>query len=229
MVAAGIDGVYSYAGRTEAPLPQPLPTRVGSFGGIPGLVKYLHGQAVTHVIDATHPFAAQMSTNAVAACAQTGIPLLALERLAWIATDEDQWTHVPDVAAAVTALPDHPSRIFLAIGRQSLADFAAKPEHQYLLRLVDAPNALPLPNVEVTVSRGPFTVDADLALLKIHRIQMIVSKNSGGSGAAAKLEAARILKLPVLMIERPIVPDRPRVQTATEILAWLGHRADLGA
>ena len=85
-----------------------------------------------------------------------------------------------------------------------------------------------LPGAEVVVSRGPFTLEGDLALLTAHRIQMVVSKNSGGSGAAAKLEAARVLKLPVLMIDRPVVPERPRVQTVAEVLAWLAHPANLG-
>ena len=226
--AAGMDGVYSYAGRTEAPLPQPLPTRVGGFGGIDGLVRYLRAEAVSHVVDATHPFAAQMSTHAVAACAETGIPLLALERLPWAATDGDQWQHVPDIASAVVALPDAPLRIFLAIGRQNLEGFATRPDHHYLVRLVDAGAGLRLPGADVVASRGPFTLEGDLALLTAHRIQMVVSKNSGGSGAAAKLEAARALKLPVLMIDRPLVPERPRVQTVAEVLVWLTHPANLG-
>ena len=162
------------------------------------------------------------------ACAETGIPLLAFERLPWAATEGDQWQHVPDIASAVVALPDAPLRIFLAIGRQNLEEFAARPKHHYLVRLVDVGADLLLPGAEVVVSRGPFTLEGDLALLKAHRIQMVVSKNSGGSGAAAKLEAARALKLPVLMIDRPLVPERPQVQTVAEVLAWLTHPANLG-
>ena len=132
------------------------------------------------------------------------------------------------MAQAVAALPQAPSRIFLAIGRQNLEDFAARPEHHYLLRLVDAPDQPPLPECEIILSRGPFTVQGDLDLLRRHQIQLIVSKNSGGSGAAAKLEAARVLRLPVLMIDRPFVPERPRVETVAEVMAWLGHPATLG-
>jgi precorrin-6A/cobalt-precorrin-6A reductase len=228
MAAAGIGGVFSYAGRTGTPLPQPLPVRIGGFGGISGLIAYLQAEAVTQVIDATHPFAAQMSAHAVAACAATGVPLLALERLPWMQGEGDLWTAVPDIAAAVQALPPLPQRIFLAIGKQNLDAFAARPEHHYLLRLVDTPGALPLPRADVILSRGPFSLQGDLDLLKDHRIQLVVSKNSGGAGAEAKVQAARALHLPVLMIDRPVVPERPRVETVAEVLAWLGHPANLG-
>ena len=117
---AGLAGVYSYAGRTEAPMGQPIHMRMGGFGGVEGLRTYLVDQAITHVIDATHPFAAQMSTNAVAACTATGTPLIALERAPWVAGEGDRWTHVPDIAAAVAALAGPPQRVFLAIGRQHL-------------------------------------------------------------------------------------------------------------
>lgn len=228
MAAAGVRGVFSYAGRTEAPVAQPLPCRVGGFGGVAGLVSYLRTESVTHVVDATHPFAAQMSAHAVAACTETGTPLLALERLPWVAGPGDRWTRVPDTAAAVLALPEERTRIFLAIGRQHLEDFAARPAHHYLLRLVDAPTTPPLPDCEIVLSRGPFTVEGDLDLLEAHGIQLIVSKNSGGVGAEAKLMAARQLRLPVLMIDRPVVPDRQSVQTVADVLDWLGHPANLG-
>ena len=134
---AGMDAVFSYAGRTDAPVAQPLPMRVGGFGGVSGLADYLRREGITHVVDATHPFAARMSGNAIAACAETGTPLIALERAPWQAQAGDDWRHVADIDAAVAALPDDPARVFLAIGKQTLAPFAAKPQHHYLLRLVD--------------------------------------------------------------------------------------------
>lgn len=229
LAAAGIDAVYSYAGRTEAPVSQPLPCRVGGFGGISGLVSYLRSESVSHVIDATHPFAAQMSRNAIAACAETGVKLVALEREPWRAGPSDDWTLVPDLAAAVAALPQGPRRIFLAIGRQHLEDFAAMSQHHYLLRLVDPPQApLPLASAQAVIARGPFTLDGDLDLLRTHRIDLIVAKNAGGIGARAKLDAARQLGLPVILIDRPAVPERPRVETVAEVLDWLDHPADLG-
>jgi precorrin-6A/cobalt-precorrin-6A reductase len=227
MADQGIDAVFSYAGRTEAPVRQPLPQRIGGFGGVAGLVDYLRQNAMTHLIDATHPFAAQMSHHAVEAASQTQTPLVAFERAPWQPMQGDLWHHVPDMAEAVAALPDAPARVFLAIGRQNLEDFATKPQHHYLLRLVDHPAALPLPQTTALIARGPFTLQGDLDLLQSHRITHIVAKNAGGSGARAKLDAARALSLPVILINRPFVPDRPKVDSVPQVLAWL-HRANLG-
>ena len=219
---AGRDAVYSYAGRTVAPLSQPLPVRVGGFGGVEGLAHYLQAEAISHVIDATHPFAATMSRNAVEACGVTGTSLVALERAPWVAGDGDRWTHVPDLAGAVAALGDSPQRVFLAIGRQTLAAFAAAPQHHYLLRLVDPPDApLPLPRTDVILARGPFDVASDRALMISHRIEVVVAKNAGGAGAKAKLTAARDLGLPVILIDRPEVPTRQVMRTVEAVMDWL--------
>lgn len=218
---AGLAGVYSYAGRTEAPMGQPIHMRVGGFGGVEGLRSYLKAEAITHVIDATHPFAAQMSANAVAACEAEGIPLIALERAPWTPAEGDRWTHVPDIAAAVAALAGPPQRVFLAIGRQHIDAFAAQPQHTYLLRLVDAPSEpLPFP-AEVAVARGPFDVTGDTSLMREHNIDVVVAKNAGGKGAVAKIAAARTLGLPVVMIDRPFVPRRRLVRSVAEVVAWL--------
>jgi precorrin-6A/cobalt-precorrin-6A reductase len=229
LAEAGMEAVFSYAGRTEAPLAQPLPTRVGGFGGIAGLQTWLQAQCISHVVDATHPFAAQMSGNAIAACAAVGIPLLALERPAWAAQAGDQWLHVSDIAAAVAALPQAPARVFLAIGRQNLAAFAACPQHHYLLRLVDALPDLPLLQAEVLLARGPFTVDGDRAVLQAHGISHVVAKNAGGRGAEAKLVAARALGIPVILVDRPDIPARATVATEAEVMDWIAaHPADRG-
>lgn len=221
--------VFSYAGRTDSPAPQPLPVRVGGFGGAEGLARYLSSEGITHVIDATHPFAAAMSANAVAACAATGTPLCAHERAPWVAGEGDDWTHVADIDSAVAALPEAPMRIFLAIGRQTLDPFAAKPWHQYILRLVDPPKApLPLPGAEVIVGRGPFDAAADQRLLAARRIKLIVAKNAGGEGARAKLDAARALCIPVIMIDRPVLPPRPVARDLAGVMAFLAHRVPLG-
>lgn len=219
----GLDAVFSYAGRTETPVAQPLPTRIGGFGGVAGLQAFLADQEITHVIDATHPFAAQMSRNAVAACAGQ-VPLVALQRPAWVAGDGDRWIHVPDMAHAVQALPDVPARVFLAIGKQTLNDFAAKPQHHYLLRLVDPPgDVLPLAKATAIIARGPFSAAGDTALLQTHAITHIVAKNAGGAGAEAKLLAARALRLPVILIDRPAVPERQVVTTVAGVMDWLHH------
>ncbi len=218
---AGLAGVYSYAGRTEVPMGQPIHMRVGGFGGVEGLIAYLTDQSITHVIDATHPFAAQMSTHAVAACAATGTPLIALERAPWVPGEGDRWTHVADIPAAVAALHGPPQRVFLAIGRQHIEAFAAQPQHRYLLRLVDQPSGpLPFP-AELVVARGPFDVAGDTALMRKHGTEVIVAKNAGGKGAVAKIAAARALGLPVLMIDRPAVPPRRVAHGVAGVMAWL--------
>lgn len=227
--AAGVDAVFSYAGRTAAPVAQPLPTRIGGFGGADGLAEYLRLHAISQVIDATHPFAAQISRNAVAACAATQTPLIVLQRPAWSPDPQDRWSLVADTAAAVAALPDAPARVFLAIGKQTLDVFAAKPQHHYLLRLVDAPDApLPLPDCAVIIERGPFTTAGDTALMQRHAITHIVAKNAGGTGAQAKLEASRALRLPVILIERPEMPPRRIVAEVAQVMDWLHHSARLG-
>ena len=221
LAEAQIPAILSYMGRVERPKPQPIPTRIGGFGGVPGLIQYLRDHEITHVIDATHPFAAQMSTNAIAACAATGTPLLALTRPAWEPGPGDQWHRVPDIPAAVAALQGPPRRVLLAIGRMHLADFAAQPQHHYHLRLVDAPaEPPPLPDHQITLDRGPFSAEADQKLLQDHRIDLIVSKNAGGTGSVSKLIAARTLGLPVLMIDRPQLPPRRETQDLAEALAF---------
>jgi len=232
LAAAGVPAVFSYAGRTDAPLAQPLPTRVGGFGGVAGLRDYLRSEAITHVIDATHPFAAQMSRHAVQACDELALPLLALERPAWQAQCGDLWLHTPDLAGAVAALPASPARVFLAIGRQHVQPFLAQTRHWYLLRVVDPGVALPEDRGTVVIDRGPFTLDKDLALMQRHRITHVVAKNAGGVGAQAKLAAARQLGCPVILIDRPQLPARATVSTVEQALCWLAgqtvHEADRG-
>jgi precorrin-6A/cobalt-precorrin-6A reductase len=230
VAAAGLNAIYSYAGRTQVPVNQPLPTRKGGFGGAEGLADVIRQERITHVVDATHPFATEISRNAVIACAATHTPLIALERPPWTRTDGDIWIEVTDIAAAVTALPQAPARVFLAIGRQHIAPFSAKPQHAYTLRFIDSPDgALPLERAEIIVSRGPFTLAGEEELMRTRRIEWLVARNSGGAGARAKIDAARELGLPVIMIKRPELPDRPRAQSVVEVMRWLGHDADLGA
>lgn len=227
--ARGISAILSYAGRTAAPAAQPVPVRIGGFGGIDGLAGYLAVARITHLVDATHPFAARISGNAVAAARIAGVPLLALTRPAWRPVTGDRWTGVADIAAAVGALDGPGRRILLALGRMHVAAFAARPQHHYLLRFVDAPAVPPpLPHHTLVVDRGPFTLAGDRALMTAHRIDLIVAKNAGGTGAAAKLAAARALELPVLLIDRPAMPDRAAVEDVAAVLDWLDHDIDRG-
>ncbi|MGH6680892.1 MAG: cobalt-precorrin-6A reductase, partial [Bradyrhizobium sp.] len=184
---ANIDAVYSYAGSTRIPLPHVLPTRIGGFGGTDGLAAFLRQERITHVVDATHPFAVEISRHAVEACAATRVALVALERVPWTRTDRDRWHEVVDIDGAAAALPEAPARVFLAIGRKHLAPFTIKPQHSYTLRFVYAPHAaLPLPNAEVVISRGPFTLDGDRDLMRARGIEWVVARNAGGDGARAK-------------------------------------------
>lgn len=230
MAQRGMNGTISFAGRVARPVRQPLPQRVGGFGGVTGLSAYLRTENITHVVDATHPFAAQMSQNAVAACTEAGVPLAALTRAPWSQEPDDLWTSVPDMAGAVAALDRPAVRVMLAIGRMHLSLFALHPQHFYLLRLVDAPDAaLSFPDHHIEVDRGPFNMENDLALMRAHRISLIVSKNAGGSGAYAKLRAARALNLPVIMIDRPKMPDRYELHEVRAVLDWVSHATtDLG-
>ncbi|WP_183588931.1 cobalt-precorrin-6A reductase [Paracoccus pantotrophus] len=225
LAEAGMDAVYSYAGCTRKPVVQPLPTRIGGFGGPEGLADYLRAERISHVIDATHPFAEGMSRNAVAACCATGTALIALERPPWAAEPGDRWTRVADYQAAARALPGDGSAVFLAIGRQNLQPFVGL-NHVWMLRFAEVA-AHPLRDATLIVSRGPFTVAGDMALMRRHAIAHVVAKNAGGQAAQAKLAAARALGLPVVMIDRPVLPLRRVVATPAEVMAWL-HGADRG-
>lgn len=206
------------------PKTQPIAVRIGGFGGVPGLVRYLHEHGVTHIVDATHPFAAQMSGNAITAAAQAGVPLLALTRPPWHPGPGDRWQPVADISAAVAALDGAAKVIMLALGRMHLAEFEAQPQHHYILRLVDAPASLPpLPQHTIVVSRGPFDVEGDTALMRQYGVDLVVAKNAGGTGAQAKLLAARSLGLPVVMVERPVIAVRREVGSVAEVLQWLDH------
>lgn len=221
--------MLSYAGRTDNPRAQPVPIRIGGFGGVAGLARYLRDEGVTHLVDATHPFAAQMSTHAVEAAAQSGVPLIALTRPAWTAQPGDRWETVPDISAAVAALAGPARRVMLALGRMHVDAFAAQPQHHYLLRFVDSPTEAPaLPRHHLVVDRGPFTAEGDTALLRDHAIDLIVAKNAGGTGAVAKLHAARALGIAVLMIDRPALPQRREAQDVDAVLHWIVQPADLG-
>ncbi|PLX37792.1 MAG: cobalt-precorrin-6A reductase [Hyphomicrobiales bacterium] len=226
---AGLAAVLSYAGRVDNPRAQPVETRIGGFGGAEGLAQWMRDNTITHLVDATHPFAAQISTNAVEAARLAGVPLMAFERKPWVGKTGDRWRSVPDMAGAVAALEGNARRVFLAIGRQNLDLFAAQPQHHYLLRLVDPPqDPQPLPDCKIVVDRGPFRYDDDLALLKGHAIDCVVAKNAGGEGARAKIDAARTLGLEVILIARPAVPERPVAHDLATVMAFLGHDADRG-
>lgn len=218
----GLEVVSSLAGRLREPVMPVGVSRVGGFGGPDGLAAWLGAEQVGAVVDATHPFAASITTAAVTACGRTGVPLLVLRRPGWTAGPGDDWYRVPTPAAAADALAGLGERVFLTTGRSGLAVFAGLTAHWFLIRAVDPP-APPLPaRNELLLDRGPFTVEGERALFLGHRIQVLVTKDSGGPMTGAKLVVARELGLPVVVQDRPPAPDAETVATVDEAVAWLG-------
>jgi precorrin-6A/cobalt-precorrin-6A reductase len=212
----------SLAGRTAAPKPQPLPTRIGGFGGIAGLEAWLRDNAIDAVIDATHPFAAQISAHAVAACQAQSVPLASIVRAPWQYRDGDRWIEVDTTEAAALALGQAPTRVFLSLGRLELDAFAAAPQHHYLARTIDPPDAVALPpDIRFIHDRGPFDAPREEEFLRRERIAIVVSKNAGGSATYPKIAAARALKIPVVMIARPAKPIGTRLDSPEAAMRWL--------
>ncbi|KQO68175.1 cobalt-precorrin-6X reductase [Methylobacterium sp. Leaf89] len=210
----------SLAGRTSRPKPEPVPTRIGGFGGVEGLAAWLAQDRTDLVVDATHPFAARMSANAAEACARTGTRLLAIRRPAWRPVAGDRWVEVPDMAAAARALGPAPRRVFLTIGRQEVGAFAGAPQHDYVVRAIED-IALAVPRLTSVQARGPFDAAAEAAFLAEGAIEVLVSKNSGGGATYGKIAAARALRLPVVMVDRPEKPDVPSVPDVAGALAGI--------
>lgn len=225
--------ISSLAGRTEVPQKPPGELRIGGFGGVEGLTDYLSTEKIDLVLDATHPFAAQMARHAHDACKLLGIPRAKLVRPAWVAAPGDRWSMMPSLAAAATFLRFHPAqRIFLTLGRQDLGAFVPLGDEDnphgnarwFLTRSVDPPGeGSALPRGELLLARGPFTPDDEKALLLQHRIDLLVTRNSGGS--AAKIAAAAELHIPVLMIDRPPLPPGEQLDSVSAALSWINIHA----
>lgn len=217
----------SLAGRTESPVAQGVPVRSGGFGGADGLAAYLREAGIDLLIDATHPYAAQISANAAQASRLTGVPILALRRPGWKPVDGDRWTQVDTTGDAVHALGSTPRRAFLALGRQEVAAFEAAPQHHYLIRSVDPVEPkLAVPDATYLLARGPFREADERALLEEHRIDGVVSKNSGGEATYGKIAAARALGIEVVMVRRPILPEVPSAETVEALAAMIDHGLD---
>jgi precorrin-6A/cobalt-precorrin-6A reductase len=236
----GLEVISSLAGRTRAPTLPVGEVRIGGFGGVAGLVGYLRAEAIEAVVDATHPFAATITANAAAASSLTGVPLLVLRRPGWAERPGDAWHRVASLDAAAAALlpgafedggglrgPALGERVLLTTGRQGIAAFAGVDACWFLSRSVEAP-VPPVPRrLEVLLDRGPFTVEGERALLARHRIDVLVTKDSGGS--AAKLDAAREAGIPVVVVDRPPLPRSVTLATTVAAAAdWLS-RGSAGA
>ncbi len=212
----------SFAGRTASPATPPIPYRIGGFGGWEGLAAWIKAEGVSAMVDATHPFAARISANAVRAAKSTGVAFASLIRPAWTLQDGDQWIPVPSPEAAAAALGAVPRTVFLATGRLELPAFVAAPQHSYIARVIDHPGDVALPpRIDFIYDRGPFDTAAEVRLLKERRAEIVVSKNSGGAATYGKIEAARLLRLTVVMIQRPDKPARHTVNSAAEAMRWL--------
>lgn len=212
----------SLAGRTRNPANLVGQLRQGGFGGAEGLAQYLRSEAIDLVIDATHPFASQITRNAAQACATTGTARLLLSRPAWAMRAGDRWIEVADADAAAAALSGLGERVFLSTGRQELAAFTDLKDIWFLTRLVDRPEkSLPLHNYKQILARGPYAVEEEVALLRAHGIEALVSKNSGGDATYAKIAAARELGLPVVMIQRTPIPESETVASVEDTLIWI--------
>jgi precorrin-6A/cobalt-precorrin-6A reductase len=218
----GLDVTTSYAGRTRSPTAPAGRTRVGGFGGPAGLARYLRAEGVDVLVDATHPFAARMRWHAFEAARAVGIPGVRIERPGWEPVSGDHWVRVPDLPAAARAVvTGGHRRVLLTTGRTDLAPFAACPGVWFLVRSIEPPDPQPLPDAEVVLARGPFTVEGERALMSENRIDAVVTKDSGGEATAAKLVAARELALAVIVVDRPPSPPVPLVRTVDEVVDWL--------
>jgi precorrin-6A/cobalt-precorrin-6A reductase len=217
----GLRTVSSLAGRVRDPALPAGEVRIGGFGGVSGLADWLDAHQAVAVIDATHPFAEGISANAAAACAQTGTPLISLIRASWTAGAGDTWHDVATLSDAADLLPSLGQRAFLTTGRQGLAAFASLDRMWFLIRCVDPPSGPLPPAHEVILARGPYDETAELDLMRRHRIDVLVTKNSGGALTEGKLAAARALGLPVVMVSRPPRPDVPRCGSVDEAESWL--------
>lgn len=226
LVARGVSRVVtSFAGRTKSPRLPSGEWRSGGFGGAKGLAEYLRAERFDAVIDTTHPFAAAMAFNAAEACAQENTALLRLERAPWRPGPGDRWTEVDTLDEAAAILRRGAKRVLMAVGRQELAPFVSLDDIWFLIRSVEAPEPMPeFKQYELLLSRGPFDVASESALLRDKRIDTIVCKNSGGTATQAKLVAARALGIPVVMKRRPPRPDLPIAYTIDDAIAWLNLR-----
>ena len=224
-----LETTYSLAGRTRRPAPVPARVRTGGFGGAEGLEAYLREEGIGLVVDATHPYAEAISAHAALACERASVPRLVLHRPPWTPELRDRWVEVPDAERAARALSALGKRALLTVGSRELAPYIREKAVAFVVRAVEPPAIdLDPARFEVVLARGPFDFEAECRLLESRAIDVVVSKNSGGTAARAKLVAARALGLPVVMIARPPPPPGERVESIAAAEAWIEARLGRG-
>ncbi len=219
LVDQGRAVVTSFAGVTRKPLLPKGEIHVGGFGGVEGLAQYLRSQSITHVVDATHPFAAQMSAHAHTACESAGLPLMRLERPAWTLVPGDTWIEALNMAEAARHVPSQ-ACVLLTTGRKALDHFLARADLSGVIRTIEAPDRVLPARWHLLQDRPPHALEGEMSLMRRSNITCLVSKNAGGPTTIAKIHAARSLGIPVVMITRPAKP--PGIIHATVAEALLG-------
>lgn len=208
--------ITSLAGRTSSPRQPRGEIREGGFGGTDGLATYLKDTSIDVLVDATHPYAPQISKHAVIASSIAGIPHLLLSRPEWSAEPTDKWHHVPNIEAAANAL-NTAQIVLITTGVQNLDAFANVRGSQLLIRLIEQPKSqLPIDDAKIVIGRPPYTINGELALFKLLGIDTLVTKNAGGDATVAKIDAARALGIQVIMIDRPPLPSDANVVEGIE-------------
>ena len=223
---APYEPITSLAGRTAEPRIPAGALRSGGFGGVAGIAAYLVGERIDAVVDATHPFAARISANAVAACRQTQVPLVTFARPVWTPGADDRWERVADVSSAATLAYSRGLRLFLTIGRRELEPFAAMADRYRLVRSVDPPELNFAGDYAIVLGRGPFSVADELALMRAYGIDVVVTRESGGGELASKILAARTLSIDVIVVERPAPSGAPTVSSVAEATTWIASLAE---
>lgn len=214
--------ITSLAGRTSEPAEQTGTVRVGGFGGADPLASYLAENEIDLLIDATHPYAAQISANAAAASEAAGVASFRLERPGWAPLEADNWTIVTSAVEAAAALPNG-ARALVTVGAGGLTPFVQRLDIQVTARVIERPAEMPMPPHKLMVARPPFALEDEILLMRTNHITHLVTKNSGGKKMATKIAAARELKLPVIMIARPELPEMETARNLNHALAIIGR------
>lgn len=219
LVERGHTVTSSLAGRTRQPERPIGAVRIGGFGGVAGLAAYLDAYRIEVLIDATHPFAAQISANAAQAARAVGVTLIRIERPQWKRPEGAQWIEVDDMDAAAKVLPGG-ANVLLTIGRQELAPFMARADCRFVARMIEVPEGVP-ERWRVVAERGPFAPETERALMQAEAITHLVSKNAGGDQTAAKIEAAAQLGIPVVMVRRPLLPPALVAHSVADVVLMI--------